>query len=198
MKKRYLKWGGYGISPEDEDGQVDPAGHAVTGSSGEKFCGVVCLLRHAAGMQAALVSQGWTDGMIDEFIENFRQKHGFNRHTAMLPYIDKGDADDEPIKLEGGQKMVIQRCIISPDEATTPEEDPDKLEDLRARPKKCPAPESDRGEGGSMGPPPGKKPKKAKQVKTQNPRKTPSQRSLRRGRRVRRQPRRVTPAKLCS
>ena len=29
--------------------------------------------------------------MIDEFIENFRQKHGFNRHTAMLPYIDEDD-----------------------------------------------------------------------------------------------------------
>ena len=40
--------------------------------------------------------------MIDEFIENFRQKHGFNRHTAMLPYNDEGDSDDEPIKLKGG------------------------------------------------------------------------------------------------
>ena len=84
------------------------------------------------GMQGALVSQKWTDRMIDEFIENFRQKHGFNCHTAMLPYNDEGDSDDEPIKLEGGQKMVIQRCIISPDEATMPEEDPDKLEDLGA------------------------------------------------------------------
>ena len=42
--------------------------------------------------------------MIDEFIENFRQKHGFNHHTAMLPYNDKGDSDDEPIILEGGAK----------------------------------------------------------------------------------------------
>ena len=41
------------------------------------------------GMRAALVNQKWTDGMIDEFIENFRQKHGFNRHTAMLPYVDE-------------------------------------------------------------------------------------------------------------
>ena len=40
--------------------------------------------------------------MIDEFIENFRQKHGFNHHTAMLPYVDKDDSDDEPIELEGG------------------------------------------------------------------------------------------------
>ena len=69
----------------------------------------------------------------------------------MLPYVDEGDSDGEPIKLEGGQKMVIRRCIISPDEATMPEEDPDKLEDLRARPKKCPAPEPDGGEGRSMG-----------------------------------------------
>ena len=84
------------------------------------------------GMRAALVSRNWTDEMIDEFIENFRQKHGFNRHTAMLPHVDKDDSDGEPIELEGGQKMVIRRRIISPDEATTPEEDPDKLEDLGA------------------------------------------------------------------
>ena len=69
--------------------------------------------------------------------------------------------------------MVIRRCIISPDEATMPEEDPDKLEDLGARPKKCPAPEPDEGEGGSMGLPPGKKPKKAKQAKPQKPKKDP-------------------------
>ena len=84
------------------------------------------------GMRSALVSRKWTDRMIDEFIENFRQKHGFNRHTAMLPYIDKDDSDNEPIELEGGRKMVIQRCIISPDEATMPDEDPDRLEDLGA------------------------------------------------------------------
>ena len=53
-------------------------------------------------------------------------------NTAMLPYYDEGDLDNEPIELEGGQKMVIRRCIISPDEATMPEEDPDKLEDLGA------------------------------------------------------------------
>ena len=55
--------------------------------------------------------------------------------TATQPcshIIDEGDSDDEPIELEGGRKMVIQRCIISPDEATMPEEDPDKLEDLGA------------------------------------------------------------------
>ena len=84
------------------------------------------------GMRAALLSRKWTDMMIDEFIENFRQKHGFNRHTAMLPYNDEGDSDKEPIELEGGRKMVIRRRIISPDEATMPEEDPDKHEDLGA------------------------------------------------------------------
>ena len=83
------------------------------------------------GMRATLVSRKWTDGMIDEFIENFRQKHGFNRHTAMLPYaMTRDDSDGEPIKLEGGQKMVIRRCIISPDESSMSEEDPDRLDDL--------------------------------------------------------------------
>ena len=42
--------------------------------------------------------------MIDEFIENFRQKYAFNRHTAVLPYVDEDDSDDEPIKLEGGER----------------------------------------------------------------------------------------------
>ena len=51
-----------------------------------------------------MVSRKWTDGMINEFIENFRQKHGFNHHTAMLPYMDKGDSDGEPIELEGGKR----------------------------------------------------------------------------------------------
>ena len=74
--------------------------------------------------------------MIDEFIDNFRQKHGFNRQTAMLPYDDEDDSDNEPIELEGGRKMVIRRCIVSPDEATMQEEDPDRLEDLGAQPKK--------------------------------------------------------------
>ena len=84
------------------------------------------------GMRPALVSRKWTDGMIDEFIENFRQKHGFNRHTAMLPYIDEDDSDGVPIELEVGRKMVIRRRIISLDESSMPEEDPDKLDDLGA------------------------------------------------------------------
>ena len=70
--------------------------------------------------------------MIDEFIDNFRQKHGFNCHTAMLPYNDKDDLDSEPIELKGGQKMVIRRCIISPDKSSMLEEDPDKLDNLGA------------------------------------------------------------------
>ena len=136
------------------------------------------------GMRAALVSRKWTDRMIDEFIENFRQKHGFNHHTAMLPYNDEGDSDNEPIELEGGRKMVIRRHIISPDEATMPEEDPDKLEDLGARPKKRPAPKPDGGEGGSMGPPPGKKPKKAKQVRTPKPKKDPKPKQPKKGKKT--------------
>ena len=84
------------------------------------------------GMRAALVSRKWTDAMINEFIDNFRQKHGFNRHTAMLPYNDEDDSDGEPIELEGGQKMVIRRRIISPDKSSMPEEDPNKLDDLGA------------------------------------------------------------------
>ena len=84
------------------------------------------------GMRADLVSQKWTDGMIDKFIENFRQKHGFNHHTAMLPYVDEEDSDGEPIELKGGQKMVIWRRIISPDESSMPEEDLNKLANLGA------------------------------------------------------------------
>ena len=133
------------------------------------------------GMAAALVSQKWTDGMIDEFIENFRQKHGFNCHTATLPYNDEDDSDSEPIELKGGQKMVIRRRIIPPNEASMLEEDPDKLEDLGAQPKKCPAPGPDGGEGGSMGLPPGKKPKKAKQVKTLKPKKDPKPKKPKKG-----------------
>ena len=53
--------------------------------------------------------------------------------TAMLPYKDEGDSDEEPIELEGGRRMVIQRHIISPDENTSQEEDPDRLEDLVPR-----------------------------------------------------------------
>ena len=77
--------------------------------------------------------------------------------------------------------MVIQRGIISPDEATTPEEDLGWLEDLGARSKKHPAPEPGEGEGGSMGLPPGKKPKKAKQAKTPKPKKDPQAKEAQEG-----------------
>ena len=133
------------------------------------------------GIRAALVSRKWTDTMIDEFIDNFRQKHGFNRQTAMLPYNDEGDSDEEPIELEGGRRMVIRRRIISPDEDTTQEEDPDRLEDLVPRRKKRSAPGPDGGEGESMGPPPGKKPKKAKPGKAPKPKKDPKPRKPKKG-----------------
>ena len=140
------------------------------------------------GIRAALVSRKWTDTMIDEFIDNFRQKHGFNRQTAMLPYNDEGDSDEEPIELEGGRRMVIRRRIISPDEDTTQEEDPDRLEDLVPRRKKRSAPGPDGGEGESMGPPPGKKPKKAKPGKTPKPKKDPKPRKPKKGKKSKETP----------
>ena len=140
------------------------------------------------GIRAALVSRKWTDAMIDEFIDNFRHKHGFNRQTAMLPYDDEGDSDNEPIELEGGRRMVIRRRIISPDEATTQEEDPDRLEDLVPRRKKRSAPGPVGGEGEPMGPPPGKKPKKAKPGKTPKPKKDPKPRKPKKGRKSKENP----------
>ena len=140
------------------------------------------------GIRAALVSRKWTDTMIDEFIENFRHKHGFNRQTAMLPYDDEGDSDNEPIELEGGRRMVIWRRIISPDEDTTQEEDPDRLEDLVPCRKKRSAPGPDGGEGESMGPPPGKKPKKEKPGKTPKPKKDPKPRKPKKGRKSKETP----------
>ena len=38
---------GMAFPPEDENGQIDPASHAVTGSSGKKLHRMVRLLRHA-------------------------------------------------------------------------------------------------------------------------------------------------------
>ena len=148
------------------------------------------------GIRAALASRKWTDAMINEFIDNFRQKHGFNRQTAMLPYNDEGDSDEEPIELEGGRRMVIRRRIISPDEDTTQEEDPDRLEDLVPRRKKRSAPRPDDEEGKSMGPPPGKKPKKAKpgtpkpkpKPKTPKPKKDPKPRKPKKGKKSKETP----------
>ena len=112
--------------------------------------------------------------MIDEFIENFRHKHGFNCQTAMLPYDDEGDSDDEPIELEGGRRMVIRRRIISPDEDTMQEEDPDKLEDLVPRPKETLSTQGLMGE--RVNPwdrRPGRNPRRQSRGRHQNPRKTP-------------------------
>ena len=58
------------------------------------------------GMREALESRHWTEEMIDTFVQNFREKHGFNRHTAMLPYNDENDSE-EPILLEGGRRAVL-------------------------------------------------------------------------------------------
>ena len=126
--------------------------------------------------------------MIDEFIDNFRHKHGFNHQTAMFPYDDEGDSDNEPIELKGGRRMVIRRCIISPDEATMQEEDPDRLEDLVPRRKKRSAPGPVGGEGEPMGPPPGKKPKKAKLRKTPKPKKDPKATEAQEGEEEHREP----------
>ena len=73
----------------------------VTGSSGKKLRRMVRLLRHAT-RDVSCLSQQWTDGMIDEFIENFRQKHGFNCHTAMLPY--KTIRTVSPSNSKGGER----------------------------------------------------------------------------------------------
>ena len=84
--------------------------------------------------------------------------------------------------------MVIRRHIISPDEATTQEEDPDRLEDLVPRRKKRSAPGPDGGEGEPMGPPPGKKPKKAKPGKTPKPKKDPKPWKPKKGRKSKETP----------
>ena len=39
--------------------------------------------------------------MITTFIDNFREKHGFNKHTAMLPYDDEGDSEEGTYTLGG-------------------------------------------------------------------------------------------------
>ena len=87
-----------------------------------------------------------------------------------------------------GEGWVIQRRIISPDEDTMQEEDPDRLEDLVPRRKKRSAPGPDGGEGESMGLPPGKKPKKAKLGKTPKPKKDPKRREAQGGEEEQRNP----------
>ena len=72
------------------------------------------------GLREALESRQWTEDMINTFISNFREKHGFNKHTAMLPYNDEGDSEEEPIHLEGGRRVVLRRKIIPPRDSSTP------------------------------------------------------------------------------
>ena len=113
------------------------------------------------GLREALESRHWTDEMIDTFISNFREKHGFNKHTAMLPYNDENDSEDEPIHLEGGSKVVVRRRIVAPRDSSTQEED--RLDDLVSKPKKRPAaPTTGESEPGAA---PAKKAKKEKKAK---------------------------------
>ena len=108
------------------------------------------------GLREALESRHWTEDMINTFISNFREKHGFNKHTAMLPYRDENDSEDEPIHLEGGSTVVVRRRIISPRDSSTQEEN--RLDDLVSKPKKRPAdPTTGESEPGAA---PAKKPKK--------------------------------------
>ena len=72
------------------------------------------------GLREALESRQWTEDMINTFINNFQGKHGFNKHTAMLPYNDEDDSEEEPIHLEGGRKVVLRQRIISPRDSSTP------------------------------------------------------------------------------
>ena len=81
------------------------------------------------GLREALESRQWTEDMINTFISNFREKHGFNKHTTMLPYNDEGDSEEEPIHLEGGRRVVLCRKI-SPTDSSTQEEGDDRLDDL--------------------------------------------------------------------
>ena len=106
------------------------------------------------GMREALESRGWTEDMINEFISNFREKHGFNRHMAMLPYNDEDDSETEPIHLGDGRRMRLCRRIISPRESSTQEEErEDRLEDLVAASRKCPAADPSNEGAEPMGPP---------------------------------------------
>ena len=85
-------------------------------------------------MREALESRSWTEEMINMFISNFREKHGFNKHTTMLPYYDEGESEDEPIHLEGGRRAVLRRRIVSPKESSTQEEGEDRLDNLVSKP----------------------------------------------------------------
>ena len=126
------------------------------------------------GLREALESRHWTKEMINTFIANFREKHGFNRHTAMLPYNDENDSEEEPIHLEGGSKVVVRRRIISPKDSSTQEED--RLDDLVSKPKKRSAAQPT-GESEPMAPP-AKKARKEKKAKAAKPKKTAKPKKL--------------------
>ena len=121
------------------------------------------------GMWEALESRQWTEEMINTFISNFREKHGFNKHTAMLPYNDEGDSKEEPIHLEGGRRAVLRRRIISPRESPTQEEGDDRLADLVSKPRKRPT--ADPNKDAEPKGPPAKKAKKEKKAKASKPKK---------------------------
>ena len=98
------------------------------------------------GLCRALESRQWTEDMINTFIDNFRDKHGFNKHTAMLPYDDEGDSEGEPIRLEGGRSVVLRRKIISPRDSSTQEEGDDRRDDGASKSRKRPAANPDEDE----------------------------------------------------
>ena len=123
------------------------------------------------GLREALESRKWTEDMINTFISNFREKHGFNKHTAMLPYNDKGDSKEEPIRLEGGRRVVLRQKIISPRDSSTQEEGDDCLDDLVSRPRKRPAANPDEDEE-PVGPS-AKKAKKEKKARVSRSKKAP-------------------------
>ena len=123
------------------------------------------------GLREALESRKWMEDMINMFINNFREKHGFNKHTVMLPYNDEGDSEEEPIHLEGGRKVVLRRKIISPRDSSTPEEGDDRLDDLVSRPRKRPAANPDEDEEPAG--PSAKKAKKEKKARVSRSKKAP-------------------------
>ena len=119
------------------------------------------------GLREALESRQWTEDMINTFISNFQEKHGFNKHTAMLPYNDEGDSEEEPIRLEGGRRVVLRRKIIPPRDSSTSEGGDDRLDDLVSQSRKRPVANLDENVG-PMGPSAKKKKeKKARESKSE-------------------------------
>ena len=122
------------------------------------------------GLRRALESRQWTEDMINTFISNFREKHGFNKHTAMLPYYDEGDSEEEPIHLEGGRRVVLRRKIISPRDSFTHEEGDDRRDDRANKSRKRSVANPDEDEE-PVGPPAKKAKKEKKDPKPKKPKK---------------------------